>query len=116
MIAGCSVAEFAGFREVGEGFELALMNLGDRFINLVLKHPRLIRQHNLVPAQIEKVRAACACLVLGERLDKENGGASFERFIAHPAVVDHRYDDNGNVDAMRQRPYLTHELHTVELG
>ena len=82
VIAGRLVAELAGLGELGERLELALVDLGDRLVDLVLQHPRLVGQHDLVPAQLEQVGAARARLVLVERLDQEVGGAGFERVVA----------------------------------
>ena len=116
VVAGGLVAEFAGLGELGQRLELALVNLGHRLVDLVLQHPRLVGQHDLVPAQLEQVRAARARLVLVERLDQEIGGARFERVVADLAVVDDRDHDDRHVDAMRQRADLLHELDAVELG
>ena len=66
-------------------------------------------------AQFEQIGAAGARLVLVERLDQEIGGAGFKRVVADAAVIDHRDDNDGNVDAMRQSADLFHELDTVEL-
>ena len=75
MIAGGLVAELAGLGELGQRLELALVDLGDRLVDLVLQHARLVGQHDLVAAQLEQVGAARARLVLVERLDQEVGGA-----------------------------------------
>ena len=42
MIAGRLVAEFAGLRKLGQRFQLAFMNLGDRLVDLVLENARLV--------------------------------------------------------------------------
>ena len=75
VIAGGLVAKLAGLRELGQRFELTLVDLGDRLVDLVLQHARLIGQHDLVPAQLEQVGAPGARLVLVEWLDQEVGGA-----------------------------------------
>ena len=76
VIAGRLVAEFAGFRELRQGFEFALVDFGDRFVDLVLEDARLIGQHDLVPPQFQQVGAAGARLVLVERFDQEVGRAA----------------------------------------
>ena len=81
MIAGGLVAEFAGFGEL-QRFQLALVDLGDGLVDLVLQHACLIGKHDLVAAQLEQIGAARARLVLVERLDQEIGGARFESGIA----------------------------------
>ena len=116
VIAGRLVAELAGLRELGERLELALVDLGDRLVDLVLQHARLVRQHDLVPAQLEQVGAAGARLVVVERLDQEVGRAGLERVVADLAVVDDGDHDDRHVDAMRQRAQLLDELDAVELG
>ena len=116
VIAGGLVAELAGLRELGQRLELALVDLGDRLVDLVLQHARLVGQHDLVPAQLEQVGAARARLVLVERLDQEVGGAGLERVVADLAVVDDGDHDDRHVDAMRQRAQLLDELDAVELG
>ena len=116
MIAGRLVAKLAGLRELGQRLELAFVDLGDRPVDLVLQHARLVGQDDLVPAQFEQVGAARARLVLVERLDQEVGGAGFERVVADLAVVDDGDDDDRNVDAMSEAANLLHELDAVEFG
>ena len=101
VIAGRLVAELAGLRELGQRFELALVDLGDRFVDLVLEHARLVRQHDLVAPQLEEVGAARARFVIVERLDQEVGGAGLERVVADLAVVDDGDHHDRHVDAMR---------------
>ena len=116
MVAGRLVAELAGLGELGQRLELALEDLGDRLVDLVLEHARLVGQHDLVPAQLEQVRAARARLVLVEGLDQEIGGAGFERVVADLAVVDDGDHDDRDVDAVGQCAQLLDELDAVELG
>ena len=115
VIAGGLVAEFAGLRELRQRLELALVDLGDRLVDLVLQHARLVGQHDLVPAQLEQVRAARARFVLVERLDQEVGRAGLERVVADLAVVDDGDDDDRHVDAVGEAADLLHELDAVEL-
>ena len=116
VIAGVLVAELAGLGELGERLELALVDLGDRLVDLVLQHARLVGQHDLVAAQLEQVGAAGARLVVVERLDQEIGGAGLERVVADLAVVDDGDHDDRHVDAMGQGAQLLDELDAVELG
>ena len=116
VIAGRLVAELAGLGELGERLELALVDLGDRLVDLVLQHARLVGQHDLVPAQLEQVGAAGARLVVVERLDQEIGGAGLERVVADLAVVDDGDHDDRHVDAMGQGAQLLDELDAVEFG
>ena len=116
VIAGRLVAELAGLGELAERFELALVDFGDRLVDLVLQHARLVREHDLVAAQLEQVRAAGARLVIVERLDQEVGRAGFERVVADLAIVDDGDHDDRHVDAMRQCAQLLDELDAVELG
>ena len=102
VIAGRLVAEFAGLGELRQRFQLALVHLGDRLVDLVLQHARLVGQHDLVAAELQQVRAARARLVLVERLDQEVGRAGLESVVADPAVVDDGDDDDRNVDAVRR--------------
>ena len=116
MVAGRLVAELAGLGELGQRFEFALVDLAHRLVDLVLQHPRLVGQHDLVPPQFEQVGAAGPRLVLVERLDQEVRGAGLERVVADLAVVDDGDHDDRHVDAVRQCPQLLDELDAVELG
>jgi hypothetical protein len=40
------------------------VDLGDRLVDLVLQHARLVGQHDLVPAQLEEIRTTGARLVV----------------------------------------------------
>ena len=114
MIAGCLVAEFAGLGKLGQRFQLALVDLRDRLVDLVLQNARLIGQDDLVPAKVEEVGAPRPGLMLIQRLDEEVGRAGFESFVAHAPVVHHGNDDDRYIDAMRQRADLANQLHAVE--
>ena len=116
VIARGLVAELARLGELGERLELALVNLGDRLVDLVLQHARLVGQHDLVPPQLEQIGAAGARLVVVERLDQEIGGARLERVVADLAVVDDGDHDDRHVYAMGQGAQLLHELDPVEFG
>src|SRR5208282_4092464 len=116
MVAGGAVPELAGLGQPRQRFQLSLVNLGDRLVDLVLQHASLIRQDDLVPAQFKQVCASCSRLVLIERLDKEVGGARLERFVADTAVVDHGDHDNRDVYAVGQGAKLPDQLHPIELG
>jgi hypothetical protein len=117
VIAGRLVAELASLGELRERLELALVDLGHRLVDLILQHSRLVRQHDLVSAQLEQVRASRARLVLVERLDEESRWRpAFERVVTDLAVVDDGDHDDRHVDAVRQGAYLLHELDAVELG
>jgi hypothetical protein len=116
MIARGLVAKLAGFRELRKGFELALVNLGHRAVDLILQDPRLVGKDDLVPAQLQQVRAARACLVLVERLDQKVRCAALERVVADLTVVDDGDDDDRDIDAMPQPADLLDELDAVEFG
>ncbi len=114
VIAGRLVAELAGLGEFRQRFQLALVHFGDGLVDLVLQNARLVGQHDLVAAKFEQIGAAGARLVLVERLDQEVGSAGLEGVVADPAVVDHRDDDDRDVDAVREPADLLHELDAVE--
>jgi hypothetical protein len=86
------------------------VNFGDRTVDLILQHARLVGQYDLVSAQIQEIGAASAGFVLVERLDQKVGRACLERGIADLPVVDDSDDDDRNVDAMPEAANLLHEL------
>jgi hypothetical protein len=61
------------------------VDLRDGTVDLVLQHARLVGKHDLVPPQIQQIRAACARFVLVERLDEEIRRAAFERVVTNLA-------------------------------
>jgi len=69
-----------------------------------------------VTAQLEQVRAPRARFVIVEWLDQEVGRTGFERVVTNLAIVDHRDDDDRDIDAVGQGAQLLHELDAVELG
>ena len=92
------------------------MDFRNGLVDLVLQHASLVGKHDLVSAKIQEVGAPRTRFVFVQRLDQEVRRACFERFVAHPSIVDDRDDHNRNIHAMRERPDLPHELNAVELG
>src|SRR5205823_13159038 len=116
VIAGGLVAKLARLDQLGKRLELALVDLGYRFVDLILQHPRLIGENDLVAAELQQIRAARAGLVIVERLDQKIGRTCFQRVVADLAVVDDGDHDDRHVHTMRQSAKLLDELDAVELG